>query len=197
MTEAEWLGSVLPDRMRDFMEGKATDRKLRLFGVACFRRGYCRLFGVGQEGQDAVAVAERYADGLASREDVDEAGRRVLRWDLHSLAADMERLDVHQQVHYVFASNLLRDLFGPLLFRPVTADPAWLSWRDGTVPRLAQVAYDQRSLPSGYLNRARLAVLADALEEAGCSVTEILDHLRGLDPHVRGCWVVDLLLGKS
>jgi hypothetical protein len=42
-----------------------------------------------------------------------------------------------------------------------------------------------------------LPILADALEEAGCSATDILDHLRGPGPHVRGCWVVDLLLGKS
>jgi hypothetical protein len=43
----------------------------------------------------------------------------------------------------------------------------------------------------------RLPVLADALEEAGCTISDILDHCRGPGPHVRGCWVVDLLLGKE
>jgi predicted component of type VI protein secretion system len=75
-------------------------------------------------------------------------------------------------------------------------DPAWLSWHDGAVVKLAQAAYDQRP-PSGDLDRARLAVLADALEEAGCPVKDMLDHLRGPVPHVRGCWAVDLLLGKG
>ena len=62
---------------------------------------------------------------------------------------------------------------------------------------LARVAYDQRELPSGTLDVARLAVLADALEEAGCTDADLLGHLRGPGPHARGCWAVDLLLGKS
>jgi hypothetical protein len=82
-------------------------------------------------------------------------------------------------------------------FRPVALDPTWLAWNDKAVVKLAQAAYDQRLLPSGELDLARLAVLADALEEAGCSESELLTHLRGPGPHVRGCWVVDLLLGKA
>ena len=62
---------------------------------------------------------------------------------------------------------------------------------------LAQAAYDQRELPAGTLDPARLAVLADALEEAGCTDQTILYHLRGPGPHVGGCWAVDLLLGKE
>jgi hypothetical protein len=73
----------------------------------------------------------------------------------------------------------------------------WLSWNGGTVRHLAQAAYEERSLPSGELDTARLAVLADALEEAGCADAAILSHLRGPGPHVRGCWAVDLLLGKE
>jgi hypothetical protein len=65
------------------------------------------------------------------------------------------------------------------------------------VVALAQAAYDQRELPAGHLDRARLAILADALEEAGCTDQTILGHLRGPGPHVRGCWAVDLILGKS
>jgi len=60
-----------------------------------------------------------------------------------------------------------------------------------------EAAYHDRSLPAGTLDRDRLAVLADALEDAGCSHAEMLTHLRGVGPHVRGCWVVDLLLGKE
>ena len=62
---------------------------------------------------------------------------------------------------------------------------------------LARAAYDQRELPSGALDTTRLAVLADALEEAGCDQADLLTHLRGPGPHVRGCWVVDLILGKG
>jgi len=65
------------------------------------------------------------------------------------------------------------------------------------VVALAQAAYDERELPAGTLDLARLAVLADALEEAGCTAQTILDHLRGPGPHVRGCWAVDLILGKE
>jgi hypothetical protein len=83
----------------------------------------------------------------------------------------------------------LRDIFGNP-FRPVAIDPAWLAWRDGTVPKIARTIYDERRF-------AELSILADALEEAGCADAEILIHCRGDDPHVRGCWVVDFLLGKE
>jgi hypothetical protein len=82
-------------------------------------------------------------------------------------------------------------------FRPVTLDPAWLRWNGGTVAHLAQAAYEERYLPSGELDRGRLGILADALEDAGCTDPSILDHLRGDGEHVRGCWAVDLLLGKE
>ena len=72
-----------------------------------------------------------------------------------------------------------------------------LAWNDAVVVRLAQSAYEERHLPAGTLDNGRLAVLADALEEAGCTDADILDHLRGPGPHVRGCWPVDLCLGKS
>jgi hypothetical protein len=90
----------------------------------------------------------------------------------------------------------LRDIFGDP-FRPVSLAPAVLAWNDATVVRLAQAAYDQRQLPEGTLDNGRLAVLADALEEAGCTDADILGHLRGTGPHVRGCRPVDLILGKE
>lgn len=84
---------------------------------------------------------------------------------------------------------ILRDIFGNP-FRPVKLDPAWLAWDGGTVKRLAQAIEATQDF-------GRLAVLSDALEEAGCTDEAILSHLRSPGPHVRGCWVVDLVLGKS
>jgi hypothetical protein len=66
-----------------------------------------------------------------------------------------------------------------------------------TVNRLAEAAYEERSLPEGTLDAARLAILADALEDAGCTDTDILGHLREPGPHVRGCWAVDRVLAKE
>jgi hypothetical protein len=94
-------------------------------------------------------------------------------------------------------ATFLRDVVGNP-FRPAPAvDPAWLAWQGGTVARLALAAFHDRLLPSGALDPSRLALLADALEDAGCTDAELLGHLRGPGPHVRGCWVVDLVLSKS
>jgi len=76
-------------------------------------------------------------------------------------------------------------------FRPAPhIDPAWLAGNGGTVPKLARAIYDERAFD-------RLPVLADALEDAGCTDADILTHCRSGGEHVRGCWVVDLLLGKD
>ncbi len=95
------------------------------------------------------------------------------------------------------AADLLRDIFGNPFPPPPAIDPAWLAYNNGTVKQLAQAAYEERELPSGHLDRHRLAVLADALEEAGCQDAELLAHLRSPGPHVRGCFAVDLLLNKE
>jgi hypothetical protein len=93
---------------------------------------------------------------------------------------------------------LLRDLFGPLPFRDVRMDPSGLSWNGGTVGRLAAAAYEEQALPEGTLYAGRRCVLADALEESGCHDREVLGHLREQGGvHLRGCWVLDLVLGKS
>jgi hypothetical protein len=70
-------------------------------------------------------------------------------------------------------------------------------WQTSTAVALAESAYDNRILPSGELDATLLAILGDALEDAGCTDRAILDHCRGPGPHVRGCWVVDLILGRS
>jgi hypothetical protein len=75
----------------------------------------------------------------------------------------------------------------------VRFDPAW---RSAAAVGVAAAPCQERNLPSGTLDRARLAVLADALEEAGCAETAILEHCRQPGEHVRGCWVVELVLGK-
>jgi hypothetical protein len=74
-------------------------------------------------------------------------------------------------------------------FRRTVVDPAWLAWNDETVPRIAQAVYDERALD-------RLPILADALEDAGCTAADIRDHCRQPGEHARGRWVIDLLLGK-
>jgi hypothetical protein len=93
-------------------------------------------------------------------------------------------------------SRLVRDLFGNP-FRPVLVKPEWLSWQGGLVARLAEAAYERRGTPDGLLCPDTLAVLADALEEAGCDEESMLNHLREPGPHARGCWVVDRLTGRS
>jgi hypothetical protein len=93
-------------------------------------------------------------------------------------------------------ADLIRDQFGNP-FRPLALSPELLSWQEETVIRLAQAAYEERILPTGTLDNTRLAILADALEEAGCADEQILGHLRGGSSHYRGCFVVDAFLGKS
>ena len=89
--------------------------------------------------------------------------------------------------------DLLRCIFGNP-FRFVVLDDKWLT---PTVVSIAHAAYDNRILPAASMDPERLAVLSDALEEAGCDDSDILDHLRSPGPHVRGCWVLDLVLGKQ
>jgi hypothetical protein len=91
---------------------------------------------------------------------------------------------------------LLAEVFGNP-FRPSTVDQSWLRWNDGTVRRIATGIYEERQLPAGTLDTTRLAVLADALLDAGCEDEALMQHCREPGPHVRGCWVVDLILGKS
>jgi hypothetical protein len=86
--------------------------------------------------------------------------------------------------------KLVRDVFGPLPFRCPRVEPAWLAWGEATVPRIAQAIDDELAFD-------RLPILADALEDAGCTDEDILGHCRGPGPHGQGCWVVDLLLGES
>jgi hypothetical protein len=230
MTEQEWLASTDPTPMLEFLRGKASDRKLRLFACACCRRIWHLL--PDQRCRRAVQIAEEFAEGKAglrllrrvedagefyydNQEDVQEerlgyfAGGAVFQLGQEWLASDIvadaasgavacstldagsDRLAADAAKHGESAAQcrLLRDIFGNPFHLP-SADPASLTWNDSTISKLAQAIYDDRAFD-------RLPVLADALEEAGCTDTDILSHCRGPGPHVRGCWLLDLILGKG
>jgi hypothetical protein len=221
MTEAEWRTCASPTAMLEFLEDRASGRKLRLFAAACCRRWWRWL--ERPESRRAVEAAERFADALvpkaklrAAERAADTAQAEVCEErDLEDtplgasspaavkaacMAAFAAQEDAEAAAAWavVLARKkereaqvvLLHDLFGNP-FRSAPLDPGWLSWNGGAVARLARAAYDERDLPAGTLDNGQLQVLADALEEAGCLDAEILGHLRGPGPHVRGCWVVD------
>jgi hypothetical protein len=119
------------------------------------------------------------------------------RWAIGHAAApllvpeDFERIDRERRTSAEMAEGtaqaaLIRDITGNP-FRPVTLNPAW---RTSNVTALAQAIYDDRAFD-------RLPILADALEDAGCDNADILNHCRQPGEHVRGCWVVDLVLGRD
>ena len=83
--------------------------------------------------------------------------------------------------------GLLLDIFGNPFSRCVAVDPTWLT---SDVVALATDIYAEKAFD-------RMPILADALQDAGCANDDTLDHCRGPGPHVRGCWVVDLVLGKA
>jgi hypothetical protein len=241
VTEQDWWTCTEPPKMLEFLRGKVSDRKLRLFAVACCRH-HLPLARDDRVGE-AVDVAERFADGLAGDEERSNARKAAQRaaqvrgvvarpdapkwerraaslayyaaarqameaaWNVPQLAVEVlvwrsggynacnpGAIKAEQGVVH---SGLLRDIFGPLPFRPVAVEDGWLAWNAGTVKRLAEAAYQDRVLPDGTLDNARLAVLADALEESGCGDADLLGHLRGPGPHYRGCWAVDLLSGRE
>src|SRR5262249_40788993 len=120
-----------------------------------------------------------------------EKGLRRTNSKLSAIAASSGYLNTDEGRAIVI--RLGRDIVGNP-FRPVPIEPAWVTV---TVTNLAATAYEERAMPRGGLGSARLAVLSDALEEAGCTNNDILDHCRKQREHVRGCWVVDLILGKK
>jgi hypothetical protein len=218
MTEREWLASTDPTPMLEFLRGKISDRKLRLFAVASFGRLVALLPDPRQ--RRGIAVLEQLAEGAITKAEcrgvTAEVRQAIPRdeWaagmpptdDPHYIALMLYREFCSSSiaVHAIQATagladgageqhqqaRLMRDIAGPCPFRPVPADASWLRWNDGTVVKLAQAIYDERAFD-------RLPVLADALEEAGCHDDDMLAHCRQPGEHVRGCWVVDLLLGKE
>jgi hypothetical protein len=224
MTEAKWLAWDRPRPMLRLVGKKANARKLRLFACACARRVWGRISQ--KVGRRAVEVAEQFADGLATAEELSAARSALSRYlstfgntdgastayyttveDAYACARDTAEfgqetaafktnvdaatLEEGRRAEQRQQCDLLRCVFGPLPFRPPPQlNPAWLAWEAGTVPKLAASVYEERAFD-------RLPILADALEEAGCTESELLTHLRGPGPHVRGCWALDLLGGKE
>ncbi len=227
MTEADWLTATDPRLMLEFLRGQTSDRKLRLFAVACCRRIWHVM--TDECSRAAVEMGERSADeavdlvkldllsGTAEGEfqdairNTDEfpvedhagvtASQYTAACEAASYASNAPVVRFEDAVVVAKAaseavpdtteetqqqSSLLHDIFG-YPFRPVVFDPAW---RSETVTALAAGIYADRAFD-------RLPILADALEEAGCDHPHILNHCRGPGPHVRGCWAVDLVLGKE
>ena len=229
MTEAEWLACDKPGPMLDFLKGKASDRKLRLFACACVRRAWHLL---ADSGRQAVEAAEAYADGMidtetlkaascAAHKPVDEEIEAAnISWHGFSLSPPLSAADAAFEasnsmdsditrhlvpLHAARAAQdalgsaggecaaqavLLRDILGNPFHPPLPPPAAILAWNDRTVHRITLAIYDERAFD-------RMTILADALQDAACTDADILSHLRGPGPHVRGCWVVDLLLGKE
>jgi hypothetical protein len=128
-----------------------------------------------------VAQTLQTEDEIAAEEDIQAVGRVVDR--------RYSELTPIRSAEGATQTALLREVFGNP-FREVTINPSWLAWNDATVSKIAHAIYEERAFD-------RLPILADALEDAGCDDADILAHCRSGGPHVRGCWVVDLLLGKS
>jgi hypothetical protein len=183
---------------------------------------------LAEEARLSLEVAERYADGLASRQELRNSRgpnysgvradncaslaaypsqgfrrqvRGVLVQAVSSASADKDGW-VRRSIPAIEATEkaaqvaLVRDIFGNP-FQPARVDPAWLKHARGVTSKLAEECYAERCLPTGTLDLARLAVLSDALEDAGCTDEAILAHLRSPGPHVRGCHVMDLLVNKK
>jgi hypothetical protein len=212
MTEDEWLACTDSMRMLRSIRDKVSHRKEALFTCACCHRLWVWL---SDECRRQVGVMGRYAEDpgqpdvggeefesafMASQAAAPEPVRGAFDalllaacgyWRVEAVAeTEQEALADPAWLHELEGqAPLVRDIIGNP-FRPARIDPVWLAWSDGTVVKLAQAIYDDRAFD-------RLPVLADALLDAGCEDADLLGHLRGPGPHVRGCWVVDLLLGKE
>ena len=188
MTEAEWLTGREPYPMLRLVAPQASGRKLRLFACGCCR--HWTAFRDDPVLVAAVDVGERYADGEIGGNDLPSSLRRHPDSPLTGAVLAERAFAAAVNVAYLLSYNrpelLVRDVFGNP-FRPVTAEPRWLT---STAVGLAEGIYDGREFD-------RLPILADALEDAGCDNSELLAHCRGDGPHVRGCWTVDLVLGKE
>jgi hypothetical protein len=213
MTEAEWFSATDVTPMLEFLSGRSSDRKWRLLACACARSQCEDLWEkvTFRKIRIGVEESERYADGDATSDELANATTEAassLQWTydrgttedanaamqmLWAMAPErMRAVRVRSEEQWFteadkrqIKSLILDVLHNP--FRPVAVDPEWLT---STVVLLADGIYRERAFD-------RLPILADALQDAGCTSAELLDHCRGPGPHVRGCWVVDLLLEKS
>ena len=223
MTEAEWLACGDPQPLIESLSCSISERKVRLFALACCRR-VGHLF-LGRHSWSAIEVGERAADGLASDTEREAAEAAAFQTFLdarvhgdgsashlaasavwgaasrdtsatfekgligyaHTVAIQAADATDQQVEERRTQTTMLRDIFGNP-FRPVAFDPAW---RTDTAVSLARGMYDSREFGA-------MPILADALQDAGCEDEQVLTHCRDANQvHVRGCWVCDLVLGKS
>jgi hypothetical protein len=213
MTEAEWLTCTDPRLLLVYLEGKTSDRNARLFACGLARSLWPYL---GDErSQHVVEVAEKHADNAATGAELaaaSEAAMDAMRGAASHVAALVGDRGPWQAARLIVISiqqaqtdpaardwagtmigrsrRLLRDIFGNPFRPPPPVSQTVLAWNDGTVRRIAEGIYEERAFD-------RLPILADALLDAGCDDEELLAHCRGEGPHVRGCWAVDLILGKE
>jgi len=191
MTESQWQNCTDPDLMLNFLRDRASDRKLRLFACAC-RRAIWDL--LDEHGQQDVAAAERAADDNANRPGTWLAVQAEATGvaSAASTAARARGGDAAARAAWDEQRRtqcaLLRDIFQP--FRPPRIDPQWLSANGGAAGRLAGEIYEQGAF-------SRLPELADLLMDADCQEDRLLSHCHSVKGHVRGCWVLDALLGKE
>ena len=194
MNEAEWLAATDPNRMVRFLRGRVSDRRAAVFGCAC-QRGWSDAVPGDEGARRRADVVERYADGLATDAELLEQfgpafgqpGRDAAPKDAWGWAIALAMLG-NSLNDPVLGRRVavLRDVAGNP-FRTVDFSP---EWRTSTAAAVARGMYESRDFSA-------MPILADALQDAGCEDAEVLDHCRGPGPHVRGCWVVDLVLGKT
>jgi hypothetical protein len=214
VTEAEWLVCTDPTPMLEFVEVTTSKRKLRLVTVAAARSAWSRI---PEEVRPAVEAAERCADGQADPAELHRyrpgshghllPGRgwselreedRIQTYGLVqalSTCCPRDRLaELSRRMFWMGAatrsgvplSSILREVLGNP-FRRIVPPAGWCAM---STLATAKAIYADRAYD-------RLPILADALEDAGCDNADLLTHLRGDGPHVRGCWAVDLILGNS
>jgi len=207
MTEVEWRTATDPHQLIDLLGPDVSRRKLRHFVCACVRHQLPPA--TAARAARVLAFAERLADDEASidaeawagvQRELDDLGGgglgskdRFGHMGLLQLTVDD---DIYTEAHWAVEClkdadveaavplGLLREIFGNP-FQPI--DPTL--WRTGTALTLARQMYQEQDF-------CTMCILADALQDAGCDDADVLDHCRGPRPHVRGCWVVDLVLGK-
>jgi hypothetical protein len=215
VTEQEWLSHWQSfaniKKMANEIGSVVSKRKLRLLACACCRRSWGSLAPATRE---LLLLAEKHADRKANPK-ILPLNQRALRqadWlsrAVHKAAFRHDNpeilIEAVRNARSAKASRLpkgrygevlalerdaqlelVRDIFGPLPFGSVAFKA---TWRTSNVRALARGIYADRAFD-------RLPILADALEDAGCDNADILNHCRGGGEHVRGCWVVDLVLGK-